>query len=427
MPDWLSAPENRATENRRSRAADDLTRVIYCSRAVHPMPDPALLGLTRAAQARNGREAITGLVLYDQARFFQWLEGPAEGVDRVMRSIGADGRHTDIRVLSRGTSERRVFGTWSMRLAGGLQAPADEVTRPPREIIAALRHAPDSAPELLASLAPPTASGGSRAADHGPSRSAPRTAGLLQEVLLRQVIPELAARRKPPALLPVDAFTDRLLAFDAEAAAALVGQAFGPDGRLIAVSGALFEAAARRMGDRWADDTCSEFDITLGLCCLGRVIRLLGSASTGIASGPAAWSPSVLVAALPGEPHALGPVLHAEALCQEGFNPRVEHPVDDEALFRLLAAESLDGLILSLSAVFAREDRLPRVAATIARARAASRNPALTVIVSGRAVADGLGDPTRALGADAASRSVAGIADLLRSTLATMPATARTH
>ena len=53
---------------KRGRAADPLTRVAYRSRAVRPMPGPALLGLARAAPARNAHEAVTGLVLCDRAR-----------------------------------------------------------------------------------------------------------------------------------------------------------------------------------------------------------------------------------------------------------------------------------------------------------------------------------------------------------------------
>ena len=64
----------------------------------------------------------------------------------------------------------------------------------------------------------------------------------------------------------------------------------------------------------------------------------------------------------------------------------------------------IDVLDLSLSAAFRRKDALPRLARTIAHARRASRNPALVVIVGGRAFVEaGAAGPD--VGADLASRT----------------------
>ena len=67
-----------------------LSAVVYRSRAVRSLASPDLHALTEVAQSRNTREAVTGLMLYDGGSFFQWLEGPAEGVGRVMNSIRRD-------------------------------------------------------------------------------------------------------------------------------------------------------------------------------------------------------------------------------------------------------------------------------------------------------------------------------------------------
>jgi hypothetical protein len=63
-----------------------------------------------------------------------------------------------------------------------------------------------------------------------------------------------------------------------------------------------------------------------------------------------------------------------------------------------------DALDLSLSVAFRREHWLPRVTATIAKVRAASRNPGLVVIVGGRAFTE-MSGAAALVGADAGSAS----------------------
>jgi hypothetical protein len=100
-----------------SSSAAGLSRVVYRSRAVAPLSPGDLQRLIAAAQARNRREAVTGVVLYDNDCFFQWLEGPAPSVARIMGSIRQDPRHADIEVLNDQSSQDRFFGDWSMKLA----------------------------------------------------------------------------------------------------------------------------------------------------------------------------------------------------------------------------------------------------------------------------------------------------------------------
>ena len=64
--------------------AAPLATVVYSSRALTPLSDRALQELMRTSQARNQHERATGVMLYDNSRCFQWLEGPTEAVDRIM-------------------------------------------------------------------------------------------------------------------------------------------------------------------------------------------------------------------------------------------------------------------------------------------------------------------------------------------------------
>jgi hypothetical protein len=74
--------------------------------------DPALI--LAASRANNRRDAITGLLYSDGARFLQALEGPVEQVEATFARIKTDPRHRAIVVLSRRSIAAREFGDWAM-------------------------------------------------------------------------------------------------------------------------------------------------------------------------------------------------------------------------------------------------------------------------------------------------------------------------
>lgn len=398
-------------------ASPALSTLVYRSRAVAPQSFEDLQHLTRTAQARNHREAVTGVMLYDDGRFFQWLEGPVDGVERIMRSIRGDPRHTDLDVLDRRPSSTRRFDGWDMKLAARGTASArwnGEVLEPPPEIVENLHRRPAAAPDLLVKLVPPPAG---PAAGESPlaaslaglalSRS---TASVLRSVILEAVIPELlqsrgmpAAEAEHPRANPrAPELAELLIASDRAASLDLIRELRGHDGDARRLYAPLFEPAARSLGDLWGDDLCSEFDVALGLCRLQTAVRLLGAdAPRTVFRGV---QPNVLVAPVPGEPHQLAGALDSEWLWNAGWAPQFEFPADDRALADLVSATWIDVLDLSLSAAFRRVESMPRLARTIAHARRASRNPALVVVVGGRAFAEaGAAGPN--VGADLASRT----------------------
>lgn len=394
-----------------------LSTLVYRSRAVAPLPFEDLQHLTRTAQARNHREAVTGVLLHDDGRFFQWLEGPADGVERVMRSIRADPRHTDLDVLDRRPSSARRFDGWDMKLAARGTASArwtGEVLEPPPGIVENLRRRPAAAPDLLVELVPPPAgppAGESPLAASLAGLALGRsTASVLKSVILDAVIPRLlhghgppAADAEPPRANPrAPELAELLVAPDQAASLDLIRELRGKDGDARPLYAPLFEPAARGLGDLWGDDLCSEFDVALGLCRLQTAVRLLGVDAPRAVFGGV--QPNVLVAPVPGEPHQLAGALDTEWLWNAGWTPRFEFPADDRALADLVSGAWIDVLDLSLSAAFRRAESLPRLARTIAHARRASRNPALVVVVGGRAFAEA-GAPGPDVGADLASRT----------------------
>lgn len=196
----------------------------------------------------------------------------------------------------------------------------------------------------------------------------------------------------------------------------------GPGSAAASRSG-LFESAARRLGDMWQADECTEFEVTLGLGRLQTLLRrgTARTSSRSILDG----APTVLVAPMPGEAHMLCASLDAEAMWRAGWHPHVEFPADPAALCALLAGRWFDALDLSLSMVFQREHWLPRMAQMIRALRAAALNPRLAVVASGRVFSE---QPEAAIGvgADDASRSASEIESSVVRALA-MPRTGVSH
>ncbi len=372
-----------------------LTNVVYRSRAARPLSPAELHDLTLTAQVRNEREGITGLLLYDEGRFFQWLEGSAESLKRLMDSIRRDSRHVDVQVLRDCPTPSRRFTGWSLKLAAmgaGSVLWRQDVTEPPIEVIEGLRRRPDAAPAFLVGLVSvPT----SRAPtwDGEPTSHLPmaeKTAAVLKNVFLSAVMPLLGVANanhltgQPPAAHPLASeLAELLVAADGDAARELIAELEQGAGAIGSLAASLLEPAARSLGDLWREDFCSEFDVTLGLCRLQSAVRLL---SSGSARNPASHvpRPAVLIAPEPGELHRLGAMLDSTVLQTAGWSPQSEFPADDNALGDLVAGRWFDVLDLSLSPAFRREHDLPRVTRTIAEARRASRNPALVVVVGGR-------------------------------------------
>lgn len=376
-----------------------LATVVYRSRAVAPLAGQELQRLVHTAQSRNQREAVTGVMLYDENRFFQWLEGPPEGVERVMHSIRNDHRHTDLEILDRGAASSRSFQGWDMKLAArGSQALTwpSAVIEPPAEIIAELHRQPEAAPSLLVKLVP-LAVDDPRFVDPVQAMSSTRTsldqasASVLKSVILKSVLPSLLQRRSlgtgdeaATSLHPrAIELAELLIATDQTASLDLIREIRGNYGDARHLYAPLFEPAARSLGNLWMEDGCTEFDVTLALCRLQIAVRLLGADAPRAIRQAA--GPHVLITPVPGEMHQLVASLDSEWLWKAGWAPQIELPVDDRALGELLSESWIDVLDLSLSAAFRREASLGRLAATVAQARRASQNPALVVVVGGRA------------------------------------------
>ena len=77
--------------------------------------DVAVLGAILEQSARNnGREGVTGMLLFSQGNFMQVIEGEADDVKRAFERIRADPRHRNLTLLSEEAVPERHFSDWRM-------------------------------------------------------------------------------------------------------------------------------------------------------------------------------------------------------------------------------------------------------------------------------------------------------------------------
>lgn len=108
----------------------DLLAVAYVSSAAHLFNEEELERLLRAARQANEAEQVTGVLLYDDGSFFQYIEGPPEGVDRIYQRIKASREHHGLIQLLRAPIADRNFESWRMGF-----------TRAPRSLVLSLAQA----------------------------------------------------------------------------------------------------------------------------------------------------------------------------------------------------------------------------------------------------------------------------------------------
>lgn len=91
-----------------------LTQLVYKSVATERMPKSKLYKILVQARGNNKLEGITGLLVFVDGTFLQVLEGAPEAVSKILRTITADPRHKDIKVIYKASVEQRTFPSWQM-------------------------------------------------------------------------------------------------------------------------------------------------------------------------------------------------------------------------------------------------------------------------------------------------------------------------
>jgi len=96
-------------------ALPPLYHYVYCSRAADSVDDAEVNRIVESAQRNNLARGITGVLVYGSGVFFQWVEGPAAQIQKLIANLHRDPRHYDIVSLSQSEEEReRLYPNWEM-------------------------------------------------------------------------------------------------------------------------------------------------------------------------------------------------------------------------------------------------------------------------------------------------------------------------
>lgn len=322
----------------------ELAQLIYRSVAAWPLAQHELKDLLEQAQMRNQREGLSGLLVYQQGRFVQWLEGPPQPLHQVWLAIQRDARHVEVERLTTPHLRHRLFPDWRMLFSSDQGGHLFGQLELPEESLRALRSSDGDAAAVVQGLA-----------------------------LWHQLPPP---GQMAQALASVD--DDRANALTAHVVA------LHPNWR--AVGWHLLGPVARALGNAWQHDEITAAELGIASARLQRLLREVGALHG--ASHAERSDRSVLVAPLPGETELTGVVYAGVALDAAGWQVRCAFPRQMAELEQALAAEHHDVLHLALSDALRRENRLADLASGIRTARRASRNAHLQVLVSGRAFAE---------------------------------------
>jgi hypothetical protein len=94
--------------------AHPLHAIVYVSSAVEPLTPAQIEHLLERARERNARAGVTGLLLYGDGSFMQYIEGPPEGLQPIYDIILADPLHRQINELLNEPIAEREFADWAM-------------------------------------------------------------------------------------------------------------------------------------------------------------------------------------------------------------------------------------------------------------------------------------------------------------------------
>lgn len=91
-----------------------LRAVAYRSVAVPGIDAVRLARIVEGAQRFNRMAGVTGAMLFDGARFLQYVEGPVDGIEGAIGRIRASADHDRLHVLGDAVIDTRRFPAWDM-------------------------------------------------------------------------------------------------------------------------------------------------------------------------------------------------------------------------------------------------------------------------------------------------------------------------
>jgi hypothetical protein len=127
-----------------------MTQLIELTYVSEPAQALSFLGLMRLlyhSYSNNQALGITGVLIFENDRFGQVIQGKADQIDALWNRIQKDQRHKNVRLIDRKPISERTFSKWTMVFQG-----RDEIANALPEVKGAIEDVefPTGHPLLLA-------------------------------------------------------------------------------------------------------------------------------------------------------------------------------------------------------------------------------------------------------------------------------------
>jgi hypothetical protein len=91
-----------------------IKKLVYASRRLATCNDETLQTILKTSRILNRRDGITGILLHDDRRFVQLLEGEHDAIARCFLRISMNPHHSEIEIAAFGDSAVRLLVDWDM-------------------------------------------------------------------------------------------------------------------------------------------------------------------------------------------------------------------------------------------------------------------------------------------------------------------------
>lgn len=99
-------------------------QIVYESHASESLTDSDVIEILRKSQISNNRTRISGLLVFKDRRFLQFIEGPHQAVEALYARIALDSRHRNLRLLNETVCDELLMPTWAMAYTSSSKAIA---------------------------------------------------------------------------------------------------------------------------------------------------------------------------------------------------------------------------------------------------------------------------------------------------------------
>lgn len=91
-----------------------LSKLIYVSKRKENCTEEEIEKILDACKRNNSNEDITGVLLYSDDKFVQYLEGEYKKIFELYDKIKEDNRHEKVRLITSGPVKEKTFPSWHM-------------------------------------------------------------------------------------------------------------------------------------------------------------------------------------------------------------------------------------------------------------------------------------------------------------------------